>query len=60
MSKQPFRRVFGGGSNKSPLFSFHKLGWFRLNDAGEPYVQSGDIFLDKVHHARVDSCAEQR
>lgn len=41
-------------------FSFHKLGWFRLDERGRPFVQSGDIFLDKIHHARVENCAEQR
>jgi hypothetical protein len=36
------------------------LGWFRLDERGQPFVQSGEVFLDKLHHARVDDCAEQR
>ncbi|KAL3095230.1 hypothetical protein niasHT_020381 [Heterodera trifolii] len=37
---------------------FHKLGWFRLDEKGPPFVQHGEVFLDKSHHARAD--AEQR
>ncbi|KAL3115366.1 hypothetical protein niasHT_017768 [Heterodera trifolii] len=40
--------------------SFHKLGWFRLDEKGPPFVQHGEVFLDKIHHARADDCAEQR
>uniref|UniRef100_A0A915ETK0 Uncharacterized protein n=1 Tax=Ditylenchus dipsaci TaxID=166011 RepID=A0A915ETK0_9BILA len=45
--------------NKITENDFHKLGWFRLNERGQPFVQSGDIFMDKIHHARSENCAEQ-
>lgn len=46
--------------NRITEHDFHKLGWLRLDERGEPFVQSGEIYLDKIHHARVDDCAEQR
>lgn len=36
------------------------MGWFRINENGDALVQSGDIFLDKIHHAKTNNCAEQR
>lgn len=41
------------------MFSFHKLGWFRLSENNIPFVQFGDVFLDKIHHARTENCAQQ-
>uniref|UniRef100_A0A183C0X9 HAP2-GCS1 domain-containing protein n=1 Tax=Globodera pallida TaxID=36090 RepID=A0A183C0X9_GLOPA len=46
--------------NRITEHDFHKLGWFRLDEREQPFVQSGEVFLDKIHHARVDDCAEQR
>lgn len=36
------------------------MGWFRLSENNMPFVQSGDIFLDNIHHARAENCAQQR
>lgn len=36
------------------------MGWFRIDENGDALVQSGDIFLDKIHHAKTNNCAEQR
>ncbi|KAI1727931.1 type I membrane glycoproteins cell-cell fusogen domain-containing protein [Ditylenchus destructor] len=46
--------------NRITEHDFHKLGWLRLDEKGRPFVQSGDIFLDKIHHARAENCAEQK
>ncbi|KAL3101965.1 hypothetical protein niasHS_003374 [Heterodera schachtii] len=46
--------------NRITEHDFHKLGWFRLDEKGRPFVQYGEVFLDKIHHARADDCAEQR
>ena len=42
------------------LLSFHKLGWLRLDERNKPFVQAGEVFIDKIHHARAEDCATQR
>ncbi|KAF7636256.1 hypothetical protein Mgra_00004245, partial [Meloidogyne graminicola] len=46
--------------NRITEHDFHKLGWLRLDERNKPFVQAGDIFIDKIHHARVEDCSNQR
>ena len=36
------------------------MGWLRLDERNKPFVQAGEVFIDKIHHARAEDCATQR
>uniref|UniRef100_A0A915PHL0 Uncharacterized protein n=1 Tax=Meloidogyne floridensis TaxID=298350 RepID=A0A915PHL0_9BILA len=46
--------------NRITEHDFHKLGWLRLDERNKPFVQAGEVFIDKIHHARAEDCATQR
>lgn len=42
------------------IFSFEKLGWFRVNPENEAFVQGGFVLMDKIHKAKAENCLEQK
>lgn len=42
------------------MFSFEKLGWFRLSADGSTFIQGGEILMEKIHRAKVENCVEQK
>lgn len=42
------------------VFSFEKLGWFRVNPENEAFVQGGFVLMDKIHKAKAENCLEQK
>lgn len=45
---------------KKENFSFHKLGWLRIDTEEKFFVHYGNFMMDKVHHAFAENCQEQK